>query len=60
MISGGENDTNACPLAGFSEDVAFVCHFTAIRLPLTLPPCRNATELSKMKGNSASYLPNSW
>ena len=29
MICGGENDTNGCHLAGFSEDVAFACHFVA-------------------------------
>ena len=29
MICGGENDTNGCHLAGFSEDVAFARHFVA-------------------------------
>ena len=33
MICGGENGTNGCHLAGFSEDVAFAHHFVATRLP---------------------------
>ena len=33
MICGGENDTNGCHLAGFSEDVVFARHFVATRLP---------------------------
>ena len=28
-----ENGTNRCHLAGFSEDVAFACHFVATCLP---------------------------
>ena len=67
VICGGENDTNGCHLAGFSEDVAFTHHFVATHLPPTLPPCRSATgigyaskKLSKMAGNSVSYSPNSW
>ena len=28
-LCGGENDTNGCHLAGFSEDVAFAHHFVA-------------------------------
>ena len=67
MIFGGENDTNGCHLAGFGEDVAFAHHFVATHPPpLSHPvgvllvlamPVKN---LSKMAGNSASYLPNSW
>ena len=32
-ICGGENDTNGCHLAGFSEDVAFARHFMATHPP---------------------------
>ena len=67
VIYGGENDTNGCHLPGFSEDVAFACHFMASHLSPTLLPCRSATDigytskkLSKMAGNSARYSPNSW
>ena len=45
MICGGENDTNGCHFAGFSEDVAFACHFVAYHPPPTLPPCRSATDI---------------
>ena len=38
MICGGENGTNKCHLAGFSEDIAFAHDFVAIRSPPTLPP----------------------
>ena len=62
MICGGENGTSGCHLAGFSEDVAFACHFVA-----TLPPYRSATDigytskkLSKMAGNLASHSLDSW
>ena len=64
---GGENDTNGCHLAGYSEEVAFARHFVASHPPSTLPTCRSATDigytskkLSKMMENSASYSPNSW
>ena len=43
MISAGENYTNGCHLAGFSEDIAFTRHFMATRPALTLPPYRSAT-----------------
>ena len=32
LIFRGENGTNGCHLAGFSEDVAFAHHFVATRL----------------------------
>ena len=66
MICGGENGTNGCPVAGFSEEVAFAHHFMAINLTPTLPPYRSANGIgyvnknSKVVGNSASYSPNSW
>ena len=62
-ICGGENGTNGCHLAGFSEDVAFARHFMATHLPPTFPPYRSATgigytnkNLSKMVENSDSYI----
>ena len=59
MIFSDENGTNGCHLAGFSEDVAFACHFVATRM---LPPYRSATDIavkkpSEMAGNLASYSP---
>ena len=33
VICGGENGTNGCHLAGFSEDVSFARHFVATRPP---------------------------
>ena len=75
MICGGENGTNGCRLAGFSEDVDFARHFIATCLPPTLPPYRRATGIGyasrnyvstmvgkeiMVVGNSASYSPNSW
>ena len=66
MICGGENDTNECHLAVFTEDLAFARHFVATRPPPTLPPCGSASgidypvkKLSKMVGYSASYPFNS-
>ena len=63
----GQNGINGCHLAVFSLDVAFAHHFMAICLLPTIPPYRNASDigyaskkLSKMVGNSASYLLNSW
>ena len=66
-ICGGENGTNGCHLAGFSEDVTFACHFVAtcqpppshpigVLLVLAMP----VKKLSEMMGNSASYSANSW
>ena len=62
MICGGENGTNGCHLAVSNEDVAFAHLFSS-----ALQPCRSASgigytgkKLSKMVGNSASYLLNSW
>ena len=43
VICGGKNGTNGCHLAGFSEYVAFACHFLATCLPPTLPLYRSAT-----------------
>ena len=67
VICGGENDTNGCHLADFSENVACARHFVASHPPPTLQPCRSTTDigytskkLSKMMENSASYSPNSW
>ena len=64
---GSKNGTSRCYLAGFSENIAFSCHFVAIHPPSTLPPYRSTTgigytskKLFKMVGNSASYSPNSW
>ena len=37
-MCGGENGTNGCLLAGFSEDVAFAHHFVAAPLPLPSHP----------------------
>ena len=61
MICGGENDTNGCHLADFSEDVAFACHLVATHPPPTLPPYNSATgigyaskSLFKKVGNSAT------
>ena len=51
MICGGENDTNGCHLAGFSEDVAFARHFVASHPPPTLPPCRSATDIGYTSKN---------
>ena len=59
MICGGENDTNGCHLAGFSEDVAFAAfpsHPAGVVLILATP----VKKLSKMVGNSASYSHNGW
>ena len=65
-MCGGENDTNGCHLAGFSEDVAFARQFVDSHPP---PPSHPAgvllilatpVKLSTMAGNSASYSPNSW
>ena len=67
MIYGGENGTNGCHLAGFSEDIAFARHFM-----VTLPPpyshlirillvlATPVKELFTMVENSAGYSPNSW
>ena len=62
VICVGDYGTNGCYLAIFSEDVAFALHFVA-----THPIYRSASGidcaskiLSKMAGNSASYLLNSW
>ena len=41
----GENGTNGCYLAGFSEDVAFDHHFVATHPPPTLSPYRSATSI---------------
>ena len=67
VICGGENGTNGCHLADFSEDIAFACHFVATCLPPALPPCRSVTGISynskklyKMASYSASYSLNSW
>ena len=61
------NGTNGCHLAGFSEDIAFACHFVATCPSPTLPPYRSVSgigyvskQLSKMAGNLASYSPNNW
>ena len=32
-------------LTGFSEDIAFSCHFVASLLPPTLPSCRSASSI---------------
>ena len=37
--------SRGCHLAAFSEDLAFACHFMAIRLPPTLPPYRSASSI---------------
>ena len=37
-VCGGENGTNGCHLAGFSKDVAFVCHFMATHPPPSFHP----------------------
>ena len=57
VTCGGENGTNGCHLAGFSEDVAFARHVVAN------PPYRNATyigyaskKLSKMAGYSCTQV----
>ena len=68
MIRGGENGTNECHLAGFSEVVTFDNHFVATRSPTTLPHpigvllvlAVPVEKLCKMVGNSTSYAPNSW
>ena len=57
-LAGGENDTNGCHLADFSEDVAFAHHFVAtplfhptrVLLVLAMP----VKSLSKKAGNSAT------
>ena len=63
-ICGGENGTNGCHLAGFSQDVAFTCLFVATYPPPPFHPIGVllvlAMPLSKLVGNSASYLPSSW
>ena len=46
VICGGENDTNGCHLAGFSEDVAFARYFVAIH-----SPCRKATGIGYASKN---------
>ena len=58
---------NGCHLAGFSEDVAFACHFVATLPPPPFHPigmllvlAMPVKKLSKMAGNVASYSPNSW
>ena len=64
---GGENDTNECHFASFSEDIAFARHFVSTRLSHTLTPSHPigvllvlampVKKLSKMAENSASYYP---
>ena len=60
MICGGENGTNGCYLADFSEDVAFVCHFVATHPPTPHPTrvllvlATPVKSLSKKAGNSAT------
>ena len=51
-------------MAGFSEDIAFACHFVATRLPthhvgVLLVLATPVNKLSKMAANSANYLLNS-
>ena len=63
-ICGGENGTNGCHLAGFSEDVAFARHFVATHQPPPSHPIGMllilATPVQKLVGYSASCSPNSW
>ena len=51
MICGGENGTNECHLAGFSEDVAFAHHFEVTCPPPTLPPYMSATSIGYTSKN---------
>ena len=67
VICGGENSTDGCHLAGFSEDVAFANHFVATCppppsypigvLPVLATPVK---KLSKMAENLANYSSSSW
>ena len=47
VICGGENGTNGCHLAGFSEDVAYAHHFVA-----TCPHCRSASGIGYTNKNT--------
>ena len=40
MICEGENHSNGCHLAGFSEDIAFARHFVATSPPPPFHPIR--------------------
>ena len=56
MTCGGENGTNECYLAVFSEHIAFAHHFVAPCPPVgTLVVLATPVKLSKMVGNSDSY-----
>ena len=48
----GENGTNECHLAGFSEEIAFASHFVATHPPATLPRDRSATGIGYASKNT--------
>ena len=43
QICGGENGTNGCHLAVYSEDVTFACPFMNTRPPPAFSTCRSAS-----------------
>ena len=45
VIYEGDNGTNGCHLADFSEDVAFACHLEATGPPRILPPCKRTSDI---------------
>ena len=65
MTCGGENGTNGCYLAVFSENIVFAHHFVAPNHPLPIGVlvvfvvATTVKKLSKMVDNSASYTVNS-
>ena len=67
VIYGGDNGTNGCDLAGFSEVVTFASHFMSTRPPPLSHPIGVLLVLAipvknylKWRENSASYALNSW
>ena len=48
VVFGGENVTNGCHLAGFSEEVSFAHHFMATRPSTSIPPCKSSTVMATL------------
>ena len=54
----GENDTNGCHLAVFSEDKSFIYHFVDTCPLSTLQPCRNASGIGYTSKNYLKWQAN--
>ena len=54
VIYSGENGTNGCHLADFSEDVIIAHHFVATHLP-PLPPYKSATGIGYTSKNNLKW-----